>query len=616
MKLFDRYIGKEISETELPEYIDFGRFYISENGIATDITYSNYPTHKVIHQELLLEKNKSLQDILKDILIDVENTNENSFDVIPLIRQIKNKLRLNYFENLLYENLFHIEEIFRQPHYLLEREIEKVHVSRAKRIPTKSYQYLASHTEDWLHKSIVNFKPSRILHEELNLNFDIYENQFTVSFIEKCLIYLNARIKEVQDIKIFLSDYEKLLKNRNDSYGWWKKIERNLQIIGSVYNDDNYHIETEDGKMLYKTEDVLNQIYRRLLLLRKTELFDIVNKKVSLIFRDTNVFVNHKHYRYIKNLWIEFVKIKPEKTDKEKFEEEQNVIKGLRAYAISLICYCIRKRDKGEYLGYDIFGTYDSFKATHQHFPEITVTNEKGVLTIRIGQETLKIIVIGNEPMISETIHRSLNKSNTYILFLSEEDTMDSNRTICINPLDPDSCERIGLLFKKHIVRHYIGCIKKEYKYPQIMRDYIDALSNDYLLFDKKQYTYTFSKISQDEIEEESVLEKLNQNIGFERIKSRTDKDKIIEKTKELICQINSDSRQLKEKYLYCPSCSERLTFYKRESINYFKCSSCHYLIDSSNSNTVILKNPDERYSKLNDCDWGMDYLNFKIGEI
>jgi hypothetical protein len=614
--LFDRYTGRNISEADLPEHIDFGRFAISGKDTVTDVTYANYPTNKVIHQELLLEKNTSLQDILQDVLIDVKNAPENSFNVIPLIRQIKNKLKLNDFESLLYENLFHIEEIFRQPHYLLEREIEKVHVSRAKRISTKSYQYLASHTEDWLQKSIVNFKPSRILHEELDLNFDIYENQFTVSFLEKCLIYLNARVKEVQDIKLFLGEYEQLLKNRNDSNGWWKKIERNLQLIGSVYNDDNYHSESEDSKILYKTEDILNQIYQRLLKLRKSELFEIVNKKTNPIFRDTNVFVNHKHYRYIKNLWIEFVKIKPEKSDKEKIEDEQNVINGLRAYAKSLICYCLRKRDKGEYLGYDILGNYDSFKATHQQFPEIIMNYDKGVFEFSVGQETIKIIVVGNEPKISKTILQSLVKQNSYILYLSEGIPLNCNRTININPLDPDSCERIGSLIRKYIAKHYVGNIKQEYKYPQLMRNYIDILSNDYLIFDKQKYTYTFSHLSQDEIVEEKILDKLNQNTDFVKIKSRTDRDKIIEKTKELICQINNNKAQLKDEYIYCPSCTEHLTFYKREPLNYFKCPTCSSLLDSSNGNTVILKNTDDKYSKLNNSDWGMDYLNFNLNEI
>jgi len=231
MKLFDRYTNEAVYEHDLPNQIDFGRYcIIHEDGMVKDVTNLTLPTKKAIRQNLLLDKNKSLQDIFLDIFIDTEKADNHKFNVIPLIRRIRNKLGLNDFENLIYNKVFHLEEIFRVPHYLLERKIEKVHISRAKRIPSKSYQYLASHTEDWVHKSIVNFKPSRILNEDLELNFDIYENQLTIAFVERCLIYLNSRLKEIQDIKSFLSEYERLLKDRNDQIGWHKKINRNLSL--------------------------------------------------------------------------------------------------------------------------------------------------------------------------------------------------------------------------------------------------------------------------------------------------------------------------------------------------------------------------------------------------
>lgn len=109
MMLFDRYIGKTVSKNEIPSQIDFGRYCISDNG--KDITYANFPTNKAIKQDLLLEKNKSIQDILIDIAVDVEKSNQNEFTVVPLIRRIKNKLNLNEFEKLLIEELFHLEEI-------------------------------------------------------------------------------------------------------------------------------------------------------------------------------------------------------------------------------------------------------------------------------------------------------------------------------------------------------------------------------------------------------------------------------------------------------------------------------------------------------------------------
>ena len=82
MMLFDRYTGKTVSEKETPSQIDFGRFCFAENG--KDITYSNFPTNKAIKQDLLLDKNKSIQDILIDIAVDVEKSKQNEFSVVPL----------------------------------------------------------------------------------------------------------------------------------------------------------------------------------------------------------------------------------------------------------------------------------------------------------------------------------------------------------------------------------------------------------------------------------------------------------------------------------------------------------------------------------------------------
>lgn len=609
MQLFDRYINKQIQEKKLPEQIDFGRFFFwdSENK-PVDITYSNFPTNKDIKQELLLEKNKSLQDIFKDILVDIESSREDKFEVIPLIRQIKNKLRLNKFEELLNENVFHIEEIFRTPHYLLEREIEKVNVARAKRIPSKSYQYLASHTEDWMHKSIVNFKPIRILHEELDLNYDIYENQFTVIFLEKCLVYLNARLKEIQDIKLFLQEYEKLLKDRDDTRGWWKKINRNLALIGSVYNDENYHGDTEDGKMLSKTEGTLNKIYKRLLQLRISELFDVVNKKIYPTFRNTNVFVNHKHYRYVKELWFKYIEVKPEKLEQEKRQDEQDVIKGLRSYAISLIAYTLKN-----HLGYELKGNYTKGNGNHLQYPVVNFSvEENSIIKLEICKKILKIIIIANEPSNITQIAQ-----DTILLYFSESSKQINQRIIGINPLDPDSCERVATIIFKYIIINYLSNLNEKHKYAQILKDFISIFQIEFLQFNENEYSYKFIKYPRRLIEED-IKERLEENSKYKSDKSRAHKDEIKGKVIELIKNINANGQNLQQEYLYCLHCGEQIQSYCVESLNYLKCSSdgCSFMLDSTNPQNIIFKNTDVQYNDLKDEDWGMDYITFNITEL
>lgn len=610
MMLTDRYTGKTISEKELPNQIDFGRYCFAENG--KDITYSNFQTNKAIKQDLLLDKNKSIQDIFIDIAVDVEKSKINEFSVVPLIRRIKNKINLNAFENLLLDKLFHLEEIFRAPHYLLHREIEKVHVSKAKRIPSKSYQYLASHTEDWVHKSIVSFKPSRILHEELDLNFDIYENQLCVTLVQRCLVYLNSRLKEIQDIKSFLIEYEKLLKNRNDQNSWYKKTERNLSLIGAVYDDENYRGSSQDGATLSETETVLNQIQKRLQLLQKSDLFDLVNKRAmqSISLKNTNVLVNHKHYRYAKTLWIELDKIKPEKSDVEKQKHEQDVINGLRQFAKSIITYTLKNA-----LEYELNGSYSKFIGEHLHYENIEFIEAKNVFTIKIGKFERKIVVISNEPENTREQIELLRKHNAYVFYFSENSVKETLRTISVNPLDPDSTERAGIFIKRFLLSLYTEKLKQKFKYPQLLRDYVKYIPQIQIRFDTSDYTYTFHSYPKSDLKEDDVKQLIEADSLFSK-KSRPDKENIFKELSNLISEINQRAEELKSKHLHCFSCGLPFQSYNIDELNYMKCPSCNVLYDNTSDKTITLKIVDARYHSLANKEFGMDYISFNTEEL
>lgn len=610
MILFDRYTGKTVSETDLPNQIDFGRYCFADNG--KDITYSNFPTNKAIKQDLLLDKNKNVQDIFLDIAVDVQKAKTDEFDVVPLIRRIKNKLNLNEFEKLLLEKLFHIEEIFRVPHYLLHREIEKVHVSKAKRIPSKSYQYLASHTEDWVHKSIVSFKPSRILHEELDLNFDIYENQLLVALLQRCLVYLNSRLKEIQDIKSFLSEYEKLLKNRNDQNSWYKKTERNLSLIGAVYDDENYSGSNKDGATLSETENVLNQIQKRLQLLQKAELFNLVNKRAmqSITLRNTNVLVNHKHYRYVKNLWIELDKVKPEKRDSEKLKHEQDVLNGLRQYAKSIITYTLNKA-----LEYELRGTYQKFSGEHLFYDKIEFSETQNVFTLKIGNIERRIIVLANEPEITAEQIEFLKKNNACVFYYSENSDYESLQSIPINPLDPDSIERTGIFIKNFLIQLYSENIKRKYKYPQLLRDYVKYIPQTQVSFETSDYTYKFHSYPKTDLKEDEIKKQIEGDALFSK-KSRPGKDKIFNEVSNLINEINNNAKELKEKHLYCFNCEIPLQSYNVKELDYMKCPNCHGTYGNITKDKISFKIDDNRYASLSSKEFGMDYISFNPQEL
>ncbi len=608
--LFDRYTGQTVSEKEIPNQIDFGRYCFAENG--SDITYSNFPTNKAIKQDLLLDKYKSIQDIFIDIAVDIEKSKPNEFSVVPLIRRIKNKLNLNEFEKFLLEKLFHLEEIFRVPHYLLYREIEKVHVSKAKRIPSKSYQYLASHTEDWVHKSIVSFKPSRILHEELDLNFDIYENQLCVTLVQRCLVYLNSRLKEIQDIKSFLKEYEKLLKNRNDQNSWYKKTERNLRLIGAVYDDENYRGSSHDGTILSETENILNQIQKRLQLLQKSELFDLVNKRAmqSITLKNTNVLVNHKHYRNVKTLWIELDKVKPEKSDSEKLRHEQDVINGMRQYAKSVVTYLLKNA-----LEYELKGLYQDFSGEHPFYDKIEISESNKVFNIKIDGFEKRIIVIANEPENTREQIELLRKHNTYLFYYSENSANETLQTISINPLDPDSIERTGAFIKKFLLSSYSENLKRSFKFPQLLRDYVKYIPKSQVSFNTSDYTFSFHTYPKLELKEDDIKKQIETDTLLSK-KSRPDKDNILKELSNLIIEINQKAEELKIKYLHCFSCGTAFQSYNIDELNYMKCTSCNALYDNSSDKEITLKVDDSRYNSLANKEYGMDYISFKIEEL
>ncbi len=602
MQVFDRLKNIAIDSSRLPNHIDLGRYFVVESGKDLTNRIVNVGVDKFISQELLESKNKSLQDLFCYFNAALLEIKDNDFAIIPLIQSVKDKLALNKFEELLESKVFHLEEIFRQPHYLLQRTIEKVNVSRAKRIPAKSYQNLASHTEDWLHKSIVDFKPRRILNEELDLQYDVYENQVTIALIERCLIYLNSRIHEVHDISNFLDDYYKLLEDRNDSAGWYKKIDRNLSLIGCVYEDDNYNGNSYRIGILSNTRQRLLSLSKRLKALQNTPLFNEVNQRSvqslmsSSDVRPTNVISNHRHYRYVRDLWLTLNKIDHEKSEKERIQHEQDVINGVRGYSKSIIAYIIQN-----ILGYEIEGSYSNWTASHPYLSVISLKETKdNRLVLQIGESKFIFVVFCNPtPIDAEVL-----PPNTYILSLSE--AKETDRIIGISPYDADSIERVGKVIKSYIVRDFLRCISVKYEYPHVLRDFVECIISDDIEF-HKNFTYSFNGIPMEPLKTLPVIELLEQKELFKQ-RSRLDKDSIKKEMEALVDSINKHADDIANR-IVCLDCMSLIQRRNLRQLNYIQCD-CGFVLDSTSS-YVIFSNKDSKYSKLRKDDWGMDYVTY-----
>ena len=639
MNIYDRYIKRTIIENELPDKIDIGRFLVWESDeVPRELTYSQFPTNKVINQGLLLDKYKNVQEVFQHIYRCVEKSHEEVFDVIPLIQNITENIELNEFEELLYSKLFHIEEIFRNPHSLLKREIEKVNVSRVKRIPSKSYRHLASHTEDWLHKSIVNFKPSRILSEELEININIYENQLAIAFLERCLAYINIRYREVNDINNFLNQLKELLKEKTD--GYYKKVNRNFELMSKAYDTakDGKKVKPkfnsiEEGKKsepnsdtekkikdlenARNTADKIRDIKKRLLILRKSNLYVGADKRMTrnITLKNTNVLNDHKHYRYIKLLWSELDKINPEVTETQKKDHEQQTIKGIYNYVNSIIVYCLKN-----YLGYEIHGNYGKYICHHPFYSNIDFDrNDKGILNLTIGKNKLQLVVLGNEPE-QEISH--LDK-NMFVFFFSENDNTGNDNYLSINPFSPNSVERVASFIRKYLIKEYLDNLDKKYEFPHLLRNYIYVIQSPFLEFSIKEFNYQFIKFPSNNLDKIAITTLLKMDERYIRVKKQTDKENLINEMENLIEKINENSVALKNDFLYCLGCNKRLSQWEVPSLTYFKCSSndCNTTIKNQNGEVTLEVEDPKRHgakamnSKLKEF-WGMDYIKFKLEKL
>ena len=602
MQVYDRLKSVTIDVNSLPSHIDLGRYYMVDPKEDLTNRVINFGSDKYIDQALLDSKYKSLQELFCYFHISTNEIGENDFTLVPLIQRVKEKLFLNKFEELLESKIFHLEEIFRQPHYLLQRTIEKVNVSRAKRIPAKSYQNLASHTEDWLHKSIVDFKPRRILNEELELQFDIYENQVSVALIERCLKYLNSRIQELEDIKKFLGEYVKLLNDRNDSAGWYEKINRNLTLIGHVYEDEHYSGEISRDEILSKTHKNLLQMLKRLKALKASTLYEEVNHRIvqnCIPKRDiipTNVIANHKHYRYVRELWLALNKVDLEKSEAERSEYEQEVIDGVRCYAKVLLAYIM-----SDILKYKLNGTYSKWSASHFFYPEASFEEtEDNHLLMCLGQNSFNFLVLCNDPKAD----LGEESKDSYILALNS--SKSTEKQICINPYDADSVERVGKIIRTYIIKNYVFNLRQQFLYPQVLRDYVGCIVAQDVIF-LKDYHYVFKGIPLSHLEKETAVDNILRNQLFNN-RSRLDKDMIKKNMESLIDQINDNAEKLSG-FISCPCCLRPMPRRNQRQLDYLSFD-CGFVLDSS-SNHVIFYNADPKYSNLKEDDWGMDYIKY-----
>lgn len=610
MKFFDRINQIEIAPANLPKSLDLGRFAVQDSGEWKELTSNVYRCQngQVIRQQFLDEKNLSVHKVFRQIHEDLD---KGDFSSIPLIQGV-NSLTKSPFEDDLAKNIDHLFAILQNPYSLLDRRIEKVPVARAKRISPKSYQYLAGHTEDWLHKSITSFRPSRILTEELDLNYNVYENQLLVAFIHRTLKYLAEKITNAKYVYEFLIRYSEIVES--SSSGWQRKVRRSLGLAGLVYDDPGYkggrHDSAKTGRILRDLEELQRQMQKML----SYELLDLVDKRVlsNIAYHDTNVLLNHPHYRYLKELWHSLNVHAGKDAQIEQGLSQDEIAGYLVDYGVSLVNYSMI-----HYLGFKLEGDSDRSWKTSDYDGTVISFNvsTEGVLEMFIGASRINFVVLGTMPQES-VLSEMGNKNDTFLLSycpMDETNVLDSKFVIPVGLHDIECVEAVAMIIRKAIFKEYVKTyIYRFFTCPPILRDFLKYMGSPTIRFEEEADRYRFIRYPKTLPVKEIVKERICRDEVYKR-QSNSIKSKIDYEFEAFFLQLEENATWLKNNiHCFDSLCKSPLYEKSCENLSYISCD-CGYVVDSTNPDKVIYSNKLPQFSHFSKEAMGIDYIEVSI---
>lgn len=584
MIVWDRIYNKDIDVSEIESPIILGRYVFKSDQstiILNDcevkkqdflvpckcneglLKIESNKTKLLFNENELLNEDVSslIKNTLLDVSVELEKKDNilNWKDINILLRNFDERLEISEFELLLQSKLFHIEEICREPSYYLKREITKLNVARAKRIPVKAINYLAAHTEDWSRRKIRSVEPRKILTEIIDYDLEIYENQITVSFIDKLLVYFAHRmVNEIDVIDSFIINIERIIESRKrinseEKIYWYEKLDRDYSKLGKAADS----IEKSREK-IENLKGFISSIQMRLFALLKSNLY-LANSNKNVIINQklkrTNLFDNHQNYRFVKILWDKYHKKKLLNCS-QKSEENQKLVRAYIDYSWLLLLRSLFQIGfKKKIITSDV-----SIELTNEKISHITiklVKNDKHIIEVVInGKETLTFVPIPSTKDNSRVYPDTIQNKYFFSLVGSElrEDIIE------ISPTDINSEEKISKIILKQILNSYsdnylFKLDSQSISNFSILKDWLK--NNNSLILDKgtneRIVFWLKRKFNDDEITIlESILNKQKNNLS-----ARTDiRSKEIKNLNIIKSELISKAKEHFEKYEVCIRCA------------------------------------------------------------
>lgn len=189
-------------------------------------------------------------------------------------------------------------KICRDPKKTLAYMQEVVAMEKAKKVDSESIRHLASHTQYIRDINEQNeVIPSKILSTYAEDNIGIYENRFIKSLINRVIVFLDTRLKLMDENLESISADEIRYKNNIKLSHRKIDLEMNIKISNEILD------ETQKARELFdKTKNALDK-YR---VLKGTGLYQAVAKLKDVVppIMKTNIILHNPDFKIAYNLWL------------------------------------------------------------------------------------------------------------------------------------------------------------------------------------------------------------------------------------------------------------------------------------------------------------------------
>ena len=218
--------------------------------------------------------------------------------VPPLPADLDDRTKSQAIDQQISKRHVHLIHACRKPRQQLKTDLEKLPVGRAKRIPPRSLEYLASHSEDWKRKTVLGIEPTHVIAEVIEDQLNIYENRVAAELVDRIAAYLNKRVSELEKIKALLDDRSNF-QSAFSQNATFRLAGRISSLWGAIFKDAALSMSTHDLR------DQLASVRRSIIGLKQSILYRSIPKKreIKQELHHTNIFDNDSHYREVAELW-------------------------------------------------------------------------------------------------------------------------------------------------------------------------------------------------------------------------------------------------------------------------------------------------------------------------